>query len=277
MPTKRAAPEPISSSGFIRVVINATVEASATASATAPAFNLRQGVSGVRPLLVLGDGITTDHISPNGAIRSGTPAAEWLLGHGATPDQFGNFGLRRGNSQLCARGMFDNPLLENELCGGRRGNLAPGHDGLAPVWTAASERLARGVLSAIFAGRNYGTGSSRDWAAKGLRLLGVVVVVAESFERIHRSNLIGMGVLPLTFLAGRDRHELALTGTEEISIVPVGPLVPRMQVQVTITRQDGKSLAFLAQLEAHSTSEIETLAAGGILPQILSRLLSEAA
>ncbi|MBI1219932.1 MAG: aconitate hydratase AcnA [Rhodobacteraceae bacterium] len=243
----------------------------------APAFDLRRGLAGVQPLLVLGDGITTDHISPNGAIRAGTPAAEWLLDHGATPELFGNFGLRRGNSQLCARGMFDNPLLENELCGGRRGNLAPGANGPVPVWTAASERIGRGVLSAIFAGRNYGAGSSRDWAAKGLRLLGVVVVVAESFERIHRSNLIGMGVLPLIFPAGIDRHSLALTGNEEISITPAGPLAPRMPVRVAITRQGGEGMDFVARLDAHSPSEMETLAAGGVLPQILSRLMHKAA
>ena len=242
----------------------------------APAFDPAGGVGGVRPLLVLGDGITTDHISPNGAIRPGTPAAEWLAARGT--DRPGNYGLRRGNPEVCARGMFDNPLLENALAGGRRGNLAPSDaGGLVPVWTAAQERIARGESSIILAGRNYGAGSSRDWAAKGLRMLGVVAVLAESFERIHRANLIGMGVLPLSFAPGWSAARLALTGAERIDIAPEGPLAPRGAMRLRIAGGAAGEILLPARLEAQSAAEIETLRAGGILPQILGRLRAAAA
>src|SRR5690606_27136965 len=239
-------------------------------------FDPAVGVTGIRPLLVLGDGITTDHISPNGAIRPGTPAAEWLAERGTTRP--GNYGLRRGNPEICARGMFDNPLLENALAGGRRGNLAPSDGGgLVPVWIAAQERMARGESSIILAGRNYGAGSSRDWAAKGLRMLGVVAVLAESFERIHRVNLIGMGVLPLSFAPGEGVAQLALTGAERIDIAPQAALAPGCAMRLRIRPKSGGEIVLSARLEAQSQAEIDTLRAGGILPQILGRLLAEAA
>ncbi|MDP0926191.1 aconitate hydratase AcnA [Paracoccus onubensis] len=245
-----------------------------------PAFDPQTGAAGMRPLLVLGDGITTDHISPNGAIRPGTPAAEWLTERGATRP--GNYGLRRGNPEICARGMFDNPLLENALAGGLRGNLAPAASGEpVPVWTAAQERVARGESSVIVAGRNYGAGSSRDWAAKGLRMLGVVMVLAESFERIHRSNLVGMGVLPLTFASGWNAARIALTGTELFDILPEAMFAPRCRMRLRIRREQGtgqeSEILFPVRLDVQSESEIETLRAGGILPQILGRLLDDAA
>ena len=244
----------------------------------APAFDPAAGLAGMRPLLVLGDGITTDHISPNGAIRPGTPAAEWLAERGT--NRPGNYGLRRGNPEICARGMFDNPLLENALAGGRRGNLAPSDaGGLVPIWTAAQERLARGEISIILAGRNYGAGSSRDWAAKGLRMLGVVAVLAESFERIHRANLIGMGVLPLSFAPGQGAAQLGLTGAERIDIAPEAVLAPGCAMGLRIRPQEGRGAGTMltVRLEAQSQAEIDTLRAGGILPQILGRLLEAAA
>lgn len=190
--------------------------------ALGPAFDAGHPPPPLRPLLVLGDAVTTDHISPNGAIRAESPAGQWLIAQGTPPARLSNFGLRRGNPEVCGRGMFDNPLLENELMDGRRGNLARWRGQVLSVWDAARAMQADGAQGIILAGRNYGAGSSRDWAAKGLRMLGVLAVLAESFERIHRSNLIGMGVLPLTFQPGQTRHDLALQGEEELQI-DIGP------------------------------------------------------
>lgn len=237
-----------------------------------PAFGETFPLEGLRPLLSLQDGITTDHISPNAAIRPDSPAGRWLTDRGTPPQKLGNYGLRRGIPDVCARGMFDNPLLENEFIGGQRGNLARFGTEVASVWDIAQRHGETGTGLVILAGRNYGAGSSRDWAAKGLRLLGVVAVLAESFERIHRSNLIGMGVLPLVFVKGTSRHDLALSGDETLAIrIPEGGLAPGILLEV-----DVKDRRLPLRLDAHSQAEVSLLCEGGLLPMIRKRFLTGA-
>jgi aconitate hydratase len=234
-----------------------------------PAFENCAKLEGLRVLLSLKDGITTDHISPNAAIRPDSPAGLWLTERGTSPQKLGNYGLRRGIPEVCARGMFDNPLLENEFMGGQRGNFARFGSEIASIWDVAQRHAEAGTGLIILAGQNYGAGSSRDWAAKGLRLLGVVAVLAESFERIHRSNLIGMGVLPLTFVDGASRRELALSGDEFLTInIPKGGLSPSALLEVDIG-----GLRLPLRLEAHSQAEVALLNEGGLLPMIRKRFV----
>ncbi|MDP2737976.1 MAG: aconitate hydratase AcnA [Pseudorhodobacter sp.] len=237
-----------------------------------PAFCRTGRLQGLRPLLSLKDGITTDHISPNAAIQPDSPAGRWLTSRGTPPMKLGNYGLRRGNPEVCARGMFDNPLLENEFLDGQRGNLARLGTEIASVWDIAQRHAGTGTGLVILAGRNYGAGSSRDWAAKGLRMLGVIAVLAESFERIHRSNLIGMGVLPLVFVEGTSRHDLALSGDETLAIgFPEGGLAPGALLEVDV---EGRRLPL--RLDAHSQAEVALLCEGGLLPMIRKRFLAVA-
>jgi aconitate hydratase len=237
-------------------------------------------LTALRPLLVLGDSITTDHIAPNGAIGPNSPAGRYLAERGVSQTRLGNFGARRGNPEVCVRGMFDNPLLDNELLPGIRGNFTKTPDARepVPVFDAAEAWRARSTPLIIVAGRNYGAGSSRDWAAKGLRLLGVVAVLAESFERIHRSNLIGMGILPITFGDGLTRHDLSLDGDEAFDLsFPGTGIAPQCALHLRLTRPDRPTLEFVGKLQVHSTSEIEMIEAGGILPMMLARLSQAAA
>lgn len=232
-----------------------------------PALENGAKLGGLRALLSLKDGITTDHISPNAAIRPDSPAGIWLTERGTLPQKLGNYGLRRGIPEVCARGMFDNPLLENEFMAGQRGNLARFGQDIASIWDVAQRHAKTGTGLVIVAGKNYGAGSSRDWAAKGLRLLGVVAVLAESFERIHRSNLIGMGVLPLTFTGGATRRDLALTGDEPLTIdMPKGGLTPGATLHV-----QANAVQLPLRLEAHSPAEVALLNEGGLLPMIRKR------
>ena len=227
-------------------------------------------ITGMRPLLMLGDAITTDHISPNGAIRADSPAGQYLIAHGADPKRLGNFGTRRGNPDICLRGMFDNPLLLNELARGQRGNIAIHQTSGAElsVFEAAMRHQDTETPLIIVAGRGYGAGSSRDWAAKGLRLLGVRAVLAESFERIHRSNLIGMGVLPLTFPEGMTRADLALNGASEIALeLPDAGLGPFCKVKLSLNTPK-REIATRAQI--HSDNEVLMLSLGGILPSMMA-------
>jgi aconitate hydratase len=222
---------------------------------------------------MLGDGITTDHISPNGAIRPNSPAGEYLVSRGADPKRLGNFGVRRGNADVCVRGMFDNTLLDNELVSGERGNWTvhqPSGETMT-IYEAGRKYAAEGTPTIIVSGRGYGAGSSRDWAAKGLRLLGVVAVLVESFERIHRSNLVGMGILPLAFPEGVDRKTLGLTGREELRLdYPNGALAPKGKVGVQVSRDGAEVTCFDATVMAFSDSEIAMIKDGGVLPSIMS-------
>lgn len=241
-----------------------------------PAFDPAAPPQGARALLVLGDSITTDHISPNGAIRADSPAGRAMIKAGTDPARLGNYGARRGNADISLRGMFDNPLLQNYLVPGQRGNKthAPGEHTPTNVFEAAQAYAAAGTPLVIVAGRNYGAGSSRDWAAKGLRLLGVVAVIAENFERIHRSNLVGMGVLPVELTKPTTRQNLSIGSGDQIDIdLPEG-LAVRASITLRIRRESGTIDSFAATLAATATSELEMIRFGGILPVILSNLRS---
>src|SRR5919197_55621 len=177
-------------------------------------------ISGARVLALVGDSITTDHISPAGSIRRDSPAGKYLIAHGVDPKDFNPYGARRGNHEVMMRGTFANVRLKNLLAPGTEGGFTrhlPGGEGMT-IYDAAVRYAQEGVPLVVLAGKEYGSGSSRDWAAKGPRLLGVRAVIAESFERIHRSNLVGMGVLPLQFKAGESVSALGLTGEEEYAI-----------------------------------------------------------
>ena len=181
-------------------------------------------LDGLRVLAVLGDSVTTDHISPAGSIAPASPAGQWLQAHGVGPLEFNSYGARRGHHEVMMRGTFANIRLRNRLADGKEGpytvHLPTGDEGF--IYDVAMRYAAEGVPLAILAGREYGTGSSRDWAAKGPALLGVRVVIAESYERIHRANLVGMGILPLQFVPGESASSLGLTGRETYSVEGLG-------------------------------------------------------
>ncbi|MFN8983835.1 MAG: aconitate hydratase AcnA, partial [Alphaproteobacteria bacterium] len=201
-------------------------------------------VKGARILAQLADSITTDHISPAGNIRKASPAGEYLLEHQVRQADFNSYGARRGNHEVMMRGTFANPRIRNEMVPGVEGGVSkhyPSGD-VAPIYTTAMRYKNEGVPLVVIGGKEYGTGSSRDWAAKGTYLLGIKAVIAESFERIHRSNLVGMGVLPLVFKEGESRQSLGLKGDEKIDILGVEKLSPRMMMDVVITRADGSQV-----------------------------------
>ncbi len=232
-----------------------------------------------RVLAVLGDSITTDHISPAGSIAADSPAARYLNEHQVQKKDFNSYGARRGNHEVMMRGTFANIRLKNEMVPGIEGGITkhqPSGEQMS-IYDAAMRYKEEGIPLIVVAGKEYGTGSSRDWAAKGTNLLGVKAVIAESFERIHRSNLVGMGVLPLTFLPGQDRKTLQLNGTEIISITGLtGDVKPRMQLQTTIHRTNGTkdNIELLCRLD--TADEVEYYRHGGILQYVL-RSLAKAA
>jgi aconitate hydratase len=233
-----------------------------------------------RPLALLGDSITTDHISPAGSIKKNGPAGAYLLSYQVRPDEFNSYGARRGNHEVMVRGTFANIRIRNEMVPGVEGGVTK-HlpDGeVMPIYDAAMKYAAEGVPLVIVAGKEYGTGSSRDWAAKGTRLLGVKAVIAESFERIHRSNLVGMGLLPLQFKDGVSRHSLKLDGTEFFDITGIeAGIKPRMDVTVTITRADGNRETIAAICRIDTLDEVEYYRHGGILQYVLRNMMKDAA
>ncbi len=234
-------------------------------------------IHGARILALLGDSVTTDHISPAGNIKKDSPAGRYLGEHGVAPADFNSYGSRRGNHEVMMRGTFANIRIKNEMLGGEEGGNTrhiPSGDKLA-IYDAAMRYQAEGVPLVIFAGQEYGTGSSRDWAAKGTNLLGVKAVIAESFERIHRSNLVGMGVLPLQFGAGQNRKSLALNGEETVQIGGLDnvPLRPQMSLPLTITRADGSQVALEVLCRIDTQNEVEYFKAGGILHHVLRQML----
>jgi aconitate hydratase len=228
-------------------------------------------VVGARILALLGDSITTDHISPAGAIGADTPAGRYLLDHGVAPGDFNTYGSRRGNHEVLLRGTFANVRLRNRMADGREGGWTKHHpsDELLPIYEAAVRYAAEEVPLVVFAGKEYGTGSSRDWAAKGTALLGVRAVVAESFERIHRSNLIGMGVLPVELPRGTSLEGLKLDGSEIVDVRGVTQLAPGGEVQVAIRRADGSQLSLCCRARLDSAAEITCFLHGGVLPWVL--------
>ncbi|WP_135468003.1 aconitate hydratase AcnA [Crenalkalicoccus roseus] len=230
-----------------------------------------QSVRGARVLAVLGDSITTDHISPAGSIRRNSPAGEYLLQHQVRQADFNSYGARRGNHEVMMRGTFANIRIRNEMLPGTEGGISKHHPSgeVAPIYDIAMRYKREGVPLVVFGGKEYGTGSSRDWAAKGTFLLGVKAVIAESFERIHRSNLVGMGVLPLTFLDGQDRKSLRITGEEVIDILGLEELRPRMQLELVIHRPDGAVDRTKVLCRVDTADEVEYYKNGGILHYVL--------
>ncbi|MFZ1416658.1 MAG: aconitate hydratase AcnA [Defluviicoccus sp.] len=232
-------------------------------------------VLGARPLAILGDSVTTDHISPAGSIKKDSPAGHYLIEHGVMQADFNSFGSRRGNHEVMMRGTFANIRIRNEMAPGIEGGvtrLMPVGE-VMPIYDASMRYQDAGTPLVVIAGKEYGTGSSRDWAAKGTRLLGVKAVIAESFERIHRSNLVGMGVLPLQFLAGCDRKSLHLDGSEIFDITGLaGAVTPRMELRLTIHRANGarEDVNVLSRID--TLDEIEYYKAGGILQYVLRGL-----
>ena len=230
-------------------------------------------IRGARVLALLGDSVTTDHISPAGAIKPDSPAGKYLEAHGVAPADFNSLGSRRGNHEVMMRGTFANIRLRNRLAPGTEGGFTthqPGGEQMS-IFDAAQRYAAEGVPLVILAGKEYGSGSSRDWAAKGPRLLGVRAVIAESYERIHRSNLVGMGILPLQFPENESPDSLGLSGRESFDIGGLqGGLTEH--VQVTATADDGSRTVFEARVRIDTPQEYEYFCHGGILHYVLRQL-----
>jgi len=232
-------------------------------------------IRGARVLARLGDTITTDHISPAGSIKADTPAGKYLVDHGVKPGDFNSYGSRRGNHEVMMRGTFANVRLRNELAPGTEGGWTrhqPSGDEMT-IYDAAVRYLEEDVPLLLIAGKEYGTGSSRDWAAKGSMLLGVRAVLAESFERIHRSNLIGMGVLPLQFTDGDSRDSLDLSGEEQYDIEGLEP--GAREVTVVVRPDEGDERRFTARVRIDTPKEWEYYGHGGILHYVLRSLISD--
>ncbi|MCG0995350.1 aconitate hydratase AcnA [Acetobacter indonesiensis] len=231
----------------------------------------RGGIENARILAILGDNITTDHISPAGAIKKDSPAGRYLIEHGVEPRDFNSYGSRRGNDRVMVRGTFANIRIKNEMLPGTEGGLSKHYpDGKeGSIYDVAMEYKKENTPLVVFGGKEYGMGSSRDWAAKGTLLLGIKAVIAESFERIHRSNLVGMGVLPLLFKEGTTRKTLNLTGDETITIKGLETITPRMDVIMTITRQDGSTQDVPLLCRVDTLDEVEYYRHGGILQYVL--------
>jgi aconitate hydratase len=230
-----------------------------------------------RALGIFGDSVTTDHISPAGSIKATAPAGQYLLDHGVSREDFNSYGSRRGNDRVMTRGTFANVRIKNLMLGGEEGgNTLLQPEGVKrSIYDAAMEYQQRGTPLIVIAGQEYGTGSSRDWAAKGTNLLGVKAVISESFERIHRSNLVGMGVLPCCFAEGTNARTLKLTGAETFSISGLNDHVqPRQQLTLTVTRANGETLTVPLTLRIDTPIEVEYYRHGGILPYVLRQLLA---
>ena len=243
-------------------------------------------VLGARIMALFGDSITTDHISPAGSIMESSPAGQWLRAHGVLKAEFNSYGARRGNHDVMMRGTFANVRIKNlmlppDAAGSREeGGVTiyqhngPDQGNKMYIYDAAMQYLADGVPTVVFAGEEYGTGSSRDWAAKGTQLLGIKAVVAKSFERIHRSNLVGMGVLPLQFKGNDSWQSLGLKGNERIDLIPDVHLTPQSDAALRITRADGSTQEVTLTLRVDTPIEVDYYRAGGILPFVLRQLLS---
>jgi aconitate hydratase len=232
-----------------------------------------EDIEGARVLAKLGDSVTTDHISPAGTIKESSPAGEYLKEHGVERKDFNSYGARRGNHEVMVRGTFANIRLRNQLAPGTEGGVTrfmPDGDEMT-IYDAAMKYAEDGTPLVVLAGKEYGSGSSRDWAAKGTKLLGVRAVIAESFERIHRSNLVGMGVLPLQFPEGENAESLGLSGEEEYSITGLDGGAAK---EVTV-RADDKE--FTARVRIDTPKEVEYFKHGGILPFVLRQLMADGA
>ncbi len=268
----------------------AAYESNTTTTGTNDANYGHSSVKGARIMALFGDSITTDHISPAGSIKGSSPAGQWLLAHGVQKADFNSYGARRGNHDVMMRGTFANVRIKNLLIpadaeGSReeggvtlfqhaKPDGAPGAPEKMFIYDAAMKYIADGTPTVIFAGEEYGTGSSRDWAAKGTQLLGIKAVVARSFERIHRSNLVGMGVLPLQFKPGESWETLGLDGSEFVDVIPHPELKPQSDALLIITKADGTRLEVAATLRVDTPIEVDYYRNGGILPYVLRQLLA---
>ncbi|MGE3312887.1 MAG: aconitate hydratase AcnA [Limisphaerales bacterium] len=245
-------------------------------------FSMQPGtiaeIRGARPLGIFGDSVTTDHISPAGAIKKTSPAGRYLVENGVAFEDFNSYGSRRGNDRVMTRGTFANVRIKNLMLGGEEGGNTLGPDGAkTSIYDAAMAFQKQGTPLIVLAGQEYGTGSSRDWAAKGTNLLGVKVVVAQSFERIHRSNLVGMGVLPLQFKDGTTAQSLGLNGSEKYDVLGLSPaLKPQQDLTLRITRADGSALDVPVACRIDTPIEIDYYQHGGILPFVLRQLVGAA-
>jgi aconitate hydratase len=235
-----------------------------------------EDISGARVLAMLGDSVTTDHISPAGSIEADSPAGRYLIEKGVEPKDFNSYGSRRGNHEVMMRGTFANIRIRNFLAPGTEGGVTVHipSDELLDIYDAAMKYQAEGIPLVILAGKEYGTGSSRDWAAKGPALQGVSAVIAESYERIHRSNLVGMGVLPLQYKDGDTANSLGLTGREIFEITGVsGDLKPLQDARVRTVGDDGNTVEFPATVRIDTPVEVDYYRNGGILHTVLREFL----
>ncbi|MGB3754627.1 MAG: aconitate hydratase AcnA [Parerythrobacter sp.] len=229
-------------------------------------------INDAKPLAVLGDSVTTDHISPAGAIKADSPAGEYLMENQVAKADFNSYGSRRGNHEVMMRGTFANIRIKNEMVPGVEGGYTTYNGEQMAIYDAAMKHRDDGTPLVVIGGKEYGTGSSRDWAAKGTTLLGVRAVIVESFERIHRSNLVGMGVLPLQFKDGDTRETLGLTGDDSFSILGLADLEPGQDVEVAVTHAGGSTTSFTALCRIDTANEMEYYRNGGILHYVLRKL-----
>jgi aconitate hydratase len=237
-----------------------------------------QDITGARTLAVLGDSVTTDHISPAGSIKADSPAGQYLREHGVERRDFNSYGSRRGNHEVMIRGTFANIRLRNLLVPGTEGGVTRNHltGETTSIYDASVAYQEQGIPLVVLAGKEYGSGSSRDWAAKGPLLLGVRAVIAESYERIHRSNLVGMGILPLQYLPGESVASLGLSGRETLEITALADgLRPRMEVAVTARGEDGRETQFRTVARLDGDIDVTYLRNGGVLQTVLRRLAGD--
>ena len=233
-------------------------------------------VTGAKILGIFGDSVTTDHISPAGSIKPTSPAGIYLQEHDVAVADFNSYGARRGNHEVMMRGTFANVRIKNLMLAGTEGGITLFRNQTVPIYDAAMGYIAEGTPTVVFGGEEYGTGSSRDWAAKGTQLLGVKAVIARSFERIHRSNLVGMGVLPLQFVGGDSAQSLGLKGDETIDVLGLDDIKPQQQLQLRIRRSDSSEKLIPVKSRIDTAIEVDYYRHGGILPFVLRELISAA-
>jgi aconitate hydratase len=234
-------------------------------------------IIGARTFLLLQDSVTTDHISPAGAIAKDYPAGQYLIDQGVEQTQFNSYGSRRGNHEVMMRGTFGNIRIKNSLIAPKEGAYTIKYPEEKEMFNydASQKYLQEQTPLIVLAGKEYGTGSSRDWAAKGTILLGIKAVIAQSYERIHRNNLVGMGVLPLIFLEGENSASLGLDGTEIFSIRGIADMIPRKKLQVTAEKQDGSTIRFDVISRLDTEVDVIYFSHGGILPYVLRQMIKE--
>ena len=232
-------------------------------------------INDAKPLAILADSVTTDHISPAGSIKEDSPAGEYLKSHQVSKADFNSYGSRRGNHDVMMRGTFANIRIKNEMVPGVEGGYTTYKGEQMPIYDAAMRHKEDGTPLVVIGGKEYGTGSSRDWAAKGTILLGVRAVIVESYERIHRSNLVGMGVLPLQFKDGDTRETLGLKATDSFTIRGLADLKPAQDVTVDVTREDGSTFSFTAKCRIDTENELDYYRNGGILQYVIRKLASQ--